>query len=144
MKGLVAALVASVALVGGYLALGGGGYEPTPPPSACDRRTPPPAPEGGDQGVDATLERLALTTLAGAACDLGVSRERLLLALAGEQDLGIDTERRDDAFRAGLEQAIEQEERAGRLGGTQAFLLRQAIGFLPIDALLDRLFPDGL
>lgn len=132
---VVAAVLISVALVAGYVGLGGGDFAPSPAPDPCGR----PA-ASTDDGVSGTVERLGLTALGVAACDLGVSRERLLLSLAGEVELDVDRERRTAAFRAGLQKAIDEEERAGRLGGTEAFLLRQAVGFLPIDQLLDRLF----
>jgi hypothetical protein len=134
----VASVLASAALVGGYLALGGGDYEPAPPPDPCAV-----AARQGAAGVSGTLERVGLNALAGAACDLGVSRERLVLAISGERQLGIDDERREEAFRQGLRQAVDEEEQAGRLGGAQAFLVRTAIDALPVDAILDRLFGEG-
>ena len=136
---VLAAILASLALVLAHVGLGGGDFEPSAPPRACERQA---AGSAGD-GVTGAVERIGLTALGSAACDLGVSRERLLLGLAGEAELDVDRERRTAAFRAGLQQAIDEEERAGRLGGTEAFVLRQAVGFLPIDALLDRLFAGG-
>ena len=141
MKGIVAATLAALALIAGYVALGGGDFEPSRPPDPCAAR--PAAPAGTDS-LTGTLQRVGLTALAGAACDLGVSRERLLLALSGDEDLGIDSQRRTEAFRAGLNQAIDAEVQAGRLGGAQATLLRQAVALLPVEPLLDRLFGEGL
>jgi hypothetical protein len=138
VRALLAAIVASAALLGAYVALGGGDREPTAPPDPCTLQA-----EQGAGGVTATLERVGLNALAGAACELGVSRERLLLAVSGERPIGVDDERREDAFRAGLRQAVDEEEQAGRLGGTQAFLVRAAIEALPVDAILDRLFGEG-
>jgi hypothetical protein len=138
MRALLAAFAASAALVGGYLALGGGDYEPAPPPDPCTLSA-----ADGARGVTGTLERVGLNALAGAACDLGVSRERLLLAVSGEAEIDVDDERREEAFRAGLRQAVEAEERAGRLKGTEAFLIRAAIEALPVDAILERLFGEG-
>ena len=138
MRALLAAVAASIALVGAYLAFGGGDYEPTPPPDPCAASA-----QGGSGGVTETLQRVGLNALSGAACDLGVSRERLLLSLAGEQRISVDDERREEAFRAGLREAVDEEEQAGRLGGTQAFLIRAAIEALPVDAILDRLFGEG-
>jgi hypothetical protein len=85
-----------------------------------------------------------LSALAGAACDLGVTRERLLLALAGDEELGVSSERRTEAFRSGLNRALDEEVRAGRIGDAQALLLRQAIRLLPVDAVLDQFFGEGL
>lgn len=138
MRALLVSVLASAALVGAYLALGGGGYEPAPPPDPCTQTV-----SGGAAGVTGTLERVGLNALSGAACELGVSRERLLLSLSGERRIAVDDERREDAFRAGLRKAVDEEERAGRLGGTQAFLVRTAIEALPVDAILDRLFGEN-
>ena len=138
MRAVLAAAVASAALVASYVALGGGAYAPAPPPDPCTV-----AVTAGAGGLTGTLERVGLNALSGTACDLGVSRERLLLALSGKREIAVDDERREDAFRAGLRRAVDEEERAGRLGGTQAFLVRAAIEALPVDAVLDRLFGDG-
>ena len=140
MRALLAAALACVALVGAYVALGGGDFEPSEPPDPCALR----ASQAGGTGLTETLQRVGLNALAGSACDLGVTRERLLLALTGDTKLGIDSDRRTEAFRAGLGQAIDAEVQAGRLGDTQALLLRQAIQILPVDAVLDRLFGEGL
>lgn len=139
MKAMLAALVASVALVGVYLALGGGDYEPASPPDPCRVSA-----RSASDGLTGTLERVGLNALAGTACELGVTRERLLLALAGEREIGISGERRTEAFRDGLREAVAEEERAGRIGGTEAFLLRGAIEALPVEAILDRLFGDDV
>ena len=135
MRAVLAAATAAVALIAVYVALGGGRYEPTSPPDPCAPRA-----AQGAAGVTGTLERVGLTALGAAACDLGVSRERLLLSIAGEEELDVDAERRTDAFRAGLTEALDAEERAGRIGGTEAFVLRQAIQFAPVDRLLEQLF----
>jgi hypothetical protein len=136
---VLAAALASVVLAGAYVVLGGGDYEPSDPPNPCRVSA-----ESGGDGLTGTLERVGLNALAGAACDLGVSREQLVLAIAGEREIGIDDERRSEAFRTGLREAIDEEERAGRIGGAQAFLLRRAVDVLPVDAVLDRLFGEGL
>jgi hypothetical protein len=88
------------------------------------------------------VERVGLNALNGAACELGISRERLVLALSGEVEPppGLTEDERADAFREGLRKAVDEEERAGRLGGTEAFLLRGAIDIAPVEALLERVF----
>ena len=139
MRAVLAAALASVVLAGAYVVLGGGDYEPSDQPNPCRVSA-----ESGGDGLTGTLERVGLNALAGAACDLGVSREQLVLAIAGEREIGIDDERRSEAFRTGLREAIDEEERAGRIGGAQAFGLRRAVDVLPVDAVLDRLFGEGL
>jgi hypothetical protein len=93
-------------------------------------------------GAVGAVERVGLNALNGAACELGVSRERLLLTLTGDvrPPDALSTEERADAFRSGLREAVDDEERAGRLGGVEASVLRAAIELAPLDALLDQLF----
>lgn len=136
-RALGAAAVAAVALVAVYVALGGGGYDVTRPPDPCDRSAP-----DARGGVVGTAERVGLNALNGAACELGVTRERLVLILADDVEPPPDMseDARADAFRSGLRKAVDEEERAGRLGGTEAFLLRGAIDIAPVDALLEQLF----
>jgi len=139
VKAVLAAALASLVLVAVYLAAGGGDYEPGAPPDPCRIQTKSQA-----DGLTGTLERVGLNALAGSACELKVPRERLLLALAGEEDLGIDDDRRNESFRTGLRDALRQEQDAGNVDESTAFLLDQAIGILPVDAILDRLFGEGL
>ena len=130
------AAVLALALVAVHLAAGGGDFEPTKPGDPCAREV------RVEQETDlvTTAERVGLVALDGAACELGVSRERLLLAVAGEGELPVDEDRRNDAFRTGLRKAIDDEERNGRLGGTEAALLRAGVEILPVDSLLERVF----
>ena len=136
-RALLAATAVALALVATYLALGGGTYDVKTPPDPCARTVR--ADRGGVLG---TAERVGITALNAAACDLGVTRERLMLVLAGEVDPppGLTEERRTEAFRTGLRAAVDEEERAGRLGSTEALILRGAIEFAPMEALLERLF----
>ncbi len=135
-RALLAAALAALVLVGVYLAAGGGSYEVTEPADPCTRAAPPAT--GG--GLERTAERLALTALDGAACDLGVSRERLVITLSRDRRLPTeDEERQEDAVRAGLQRTIDAEQQAGRLGETQAQILRQLVAIAPIDAVLDQL-----
>jgi hypothetical protein len=131
----VAAVVA-LALVLAHLAAGGGDFEPRGTGDPCGREVR----VEGETDLITTAERIGFVALDSAACELGVSRERLLLAISGEADLDVGKDRRNDAFRNGLREAIEQEEQAGRLGGTEAGLLRTAVDLLPVDALLDQVF----
>ena len=138
IRTLLAAALVSVALVGAYLALGGGDFEPRPTANPCTRTAAPPG-----TGLSDTFQRVGLTALERSACELGVPRERVLLALAGEGGLGVGTERATAAFRTGLKQAVDEEATSGRLPDAQAFLLRQAVDLLPIEALIDRLLARG-
>jgi hypothetical protein len=75
----VAAAVA-VTLVAAYAALGGGRYQPAEVSDPCALR-----PSLSDATLDAAGQELALGLLAGAACNLGVTREELALALVSEK-----------------------------------------------------------
>ena len=70
------------------------------------------------------LEQVALSALDGAACELGVSREELVLAVRDEDSLdafaaehGISREDAERAVTDGLERAIDDAEEAGRAAG---------------------------
>jgi hypothetical protein len=137
MRAILAAAAAAVVLVGVHLVLGGGAFSPSKPPDPCHL---PPA-RSSASGVDGTLERVGVTALAGAACELGVTRERLLVDLAGDER-SFTEDRRADAFRKGLRDAIDAEEGAGRLDDRLAFVLRRAVDLLPVDTILDQLFGE--
>ena len=138
---LVGSALAAAALVVAYVALGGGDFRPPEPADPCQAR-PFAMPR-----TDAELgERLVLATIDGAACELDVSREQVLLAFgseAGRERLQarheLSEEEVEDALRAGLVRAVGEAERADAIGGTAALLLRFAAETVPLDAVLDRL-----
>ena len=138
---IVAAVVAAMALVGAYVALGGTSYEPSAVANPCAPR-PPRAAEG-------TGERVELVLLAAAdrtACRLGVSREELVLALRSVDDLdalarkeGRSRGELEQALRAGLVGAVEEGQRQGLIGDTTAGSLRFAADHFPLGILLSLL-----
>ena len=73
---VVGAVIASLALVLTSLALGGASYEPKPVQDPCA-----PRPWRSPEGLDQIAQQLTLSALDGAACELHVSRETLVLAL---------------------------------------------------------------
>jgi hypothetical protein len=120
--GLVAAVVVP------YVALGGGSFEPTPVADPCQARERPAA-----EGLGETIERIALAAVDGVACDLGVSREELVLALRSEEKFdafaaehGIERAEAEQAIHDGLVQAVDQAEADGTLPGLIAPLVRKA------------------
>jgi hypothetical protein len=135
---LVIALAASGALVGASIARGGldrGRLELANP---C--RTRPPISAGGTTG---TIEHVVLNGLDGAACNLRVSRERLVVGLVsadGRRRLfgtgRTEDDRIEEAVRSGLRRAIDDAARRGELGGLDLQLLRAATDHLPIAELL--------
>jgi hypothetical protein len=91
------------------------------------------------EGLDASLQRIALDGLNGAACRLGTTREELVLAF--DPSLG-DSPRWnratiERAVRAGLLRSIDEAEDRGSLGSTEAFLLREVVRRAPIDWLIE-------
>jgi hypothetical protein len=125
-RGLIAAAVAASALlVGAYAIAGGSNYQPTPVADPCQPRewTSPDSPEEG-------AEQFFLSALDGAACELHVSREALVVALATPENR---TEfAADAAVRAGLVRAIDDAERAGAISSVVASSLRTTVSQLPL------------
>jgi hypothetical protein len=133
--GLVAAVVVP------YLALGGGRFEPTPVADPCEARERPDA-----DGLAETLERIALAGVDGVACELGVSREELVLALRSEEALaafseeqGLDRDELEQAITDGLVRAVDDAEEAGSLPGFVAPLVRRAAESVPPWLILETL-----
>ena len=135
---LLASLAAVAAVLVPYAALGGASYAPTPLADPCQTR------EWRDPGgLGATLEQVALSGLDGAACELGVSREELVLALRDESSLdafaaerGLEREDAERAVQEALLRALDDAEEAGALPGLVASLARQAVEGVPPFLLL--------
>ena len=136
---LALAAVLAVGLVALYLALGGGSYAPAAVADPCaprDWREPSDAAE--------SIEQVALSAADGVACELGASREELILALRSGDDLDAFADKHDiskddveDAVRAGIVRAVDDAEEAGAIGGSLAGVLRGAAERLPIGLVLD-------
>lgn len=133
--GLVAVVVVP------YLALGGGSFDPTPVADPCEARQRPPA-----GGLGETIERIALAAVDGVACELGVSREDLVLALRSEDafagfsdEEGIEREDAERAIRDGLVRAVDDADEAGALPSLIAPLVRRAAETVPPWLLLETL-----
>ena len=104
---LVAVLLVA-AVLGVQVAAGGGHYAPIRPANPCTPRPVPPIPPQ----EAALAEQIVLLGLDGAACRLGISRERLVLALADTRTLNPQT---TAALKAGLSDAVDRLDREGRL-----------------------------
>jgi hypothetical protein len=141
MRALAWATAAAVALVVLYLALGGASYAPAKVADPCaprDWREP--------HGFEEVAEQIVLSSLDGAACELHVSREEMVLALANRdsrerfaREHGITNERLEQLVRVGLLRAIDDAERAEALDPTVADLLRRVVRRIPVEGLLDLL-----
>jgi hypothetical protein len=139
MRALVWATAAAAALVVFYLALGGASYAPAKVADPCaprDWRDP--------QGFAEVAEQIVLSGLDGAACELHVSREEMVLALANRESRErfarqhvISNQRLEELVRVGLLRAIDDAERADAIDPTVAGLLRRIVPRIPVDELLD-------
>jgi hypothetical protein len=141
MRAIAVATVAAVALVGVYLALGGASYAPAAVADPCA-----PRPLRDAEGFERVAEQIVLSALDGAACELGVSREEVVLAFSKSASLerfaeehGISEEDLGGLVRAGLRRALDDAERAHMLDPTLADLLRGLVARIPIAQLLDLL-----
>ncbi len=93
-----------------------------------------------------TGERVEVVLLAAAdetACELGVSREDLVLALRSVDELeeladreGRSRDELEDALRAGLVRAVDEAQDEGLIGETTAGALTFAAERLPLGLLL--------
>ena len=130
---LIAALAASLALVITFLALGGSSYAPAEVRDPCK-----PRPWPQTDGIQETAEQFTLSALDGTACDLHVSRETLVVALASSagRERFAEDPRLESAVRAGLERAIDDGERAGAINGFVADGLRQLARHAPVDEVI--------
>jgi hypothetical protein len=132
-------VLASLLLVGAYLAAGGSSYSPKQTQDPCKPR------QWTDPGsLQEVAQQFSLSALDGAACELGVSREELARALPTEEarqrfldEYDIGTEEFAKAIRAGLLRAIEDAERAGALSPLIAGPLRATIEDIPLDQAID-------
>lgn len=134
-------IAAVAAVIVPYVALGGASYEPTPVADPCltrEWRNP--------GGVQETLEQVVLSALDGAACDLHVSREELVLAFEDEDSLdafaakhGITRDHAETAVRDGLVRSVDDAVKAGALSGLTARIVRSAVERVPPNLILDLL-----
>jgi hypothetical protein len=92
-------------------------------------------------GLDPALQRIAISGLYGAACELGTTREELVLSFDPDlapTEIRWDQETIERAVRSGLVRAVDDAEDRGSLPGFAAFILRELVERAPIDWLLDR------
>jgi leucyl aminopeptidase (aminopeptidase T) len=134
-------MAAALVLVAGYAALGGGRYEPPGTADPCEQRA-----SRTPRTTAALVERLTLSALDAAACELDLSREEITLAFFSAEERarfarkhGLDAGELEEAVRAGLLRAVEGAERTGTIDEAAAALLAAAVRWLPLESLVDRL-----
>jgi hypothetical protein len=138
MRAVAAAAAVSLALVAGYLALGGASYAPAKVADPCasrDWRDP--------SGLSEVAEQIVLSAFDGAACDLGASREDVVLAFDSRDELerfarehGIGDDELEEVVRSGLLRAIDDAEQAEALNTGIADQLRSVVRRIPVRSLL--------
>ncbi|HEX6601252.1 MAG TPA: hypothetical protein VF030_01290 [Solirubrobacterales bacterium] len=136
---IAGSIVASVLLVGAYLAAGGSSYEPEKVQDPCKPRA-----WSDPQNLSQLANQFTNSALDGAACQLGVTREALARALAtpearerfGER-YGIDDEKLARAVRAGLVRAVDDAEEAGALSPLLGVPLRETLQRIPLDQAIE-------
>jgi MFS family permease len=108
---------------------------------AEDPCTAPPDQFPGD-GLDASVQRIALSALNGAACELGTTRERLVLSLdpnSSFDDVTWDRDTMEDALRDGAHRAIDDANDRDAIPGWAAAALGFVVDRAPVDWLVERL-----
>ena len=142
---VAAAVLLSAGLLGVQLARGGSDFIPQRAADPCKDRGRTAQPD-----LESLAELVVLTGVDEAACKLGVSRERLLLALLTQAEreqlaaeIGTDERAVVQALRDGLTAGVDRLDRTGRLP-TTAQLLPSAAEQLGISQSLVQLIPPGL
>jgi hypothetical protein len=139
MRAIALSAAAVAALVVTYLALGGASYAPAKVADPCAPR------DWRDPGsLGQVAEQIVLSALDGAACELGVSRERIVLAFENRASLerfaeahGITNDELEGLVRSGLLRAVDDAVRADALPADLATRLRDLVRRFPVDVLLD-------
>jgi hypothetical protein len=131
---VAASIAASAALVVTYLALGGSSYAPADVRDPCE-----PRQWRQTDSLQETAEQFTLSALDGAACELHVSRETLVVALGSEagRERFAEDPRLQEAVRAGLERGIDDAEAAGAISPLVADGLRQLARNAPVDVAIE-------
>jgi hypothetical protein len=140
LRAPLVALAASIGLIGVYLAFGGATYDPAEVASPCEQR---------DQALLESrdlFETIALSSLDGAACELGVDREELAVALGSEEATqefadahDIDSTDVENAVRAGLVRSVDDAAAAGKVDGIEETILRQIAEHAPVGPTISAL-----
>lgn len=132
--GLAALGVAAAVLIALEMANGALDYGESKVADPCEPRAAFP----GD-GFQATIQRIVLDGIDGAACELNTTREELVLSLDPElgRDVEWDRETLERAVRAGLLESIDDAEARDSIGGLEARIMREVVERAPLDVLIE-------
>ncbi len=136
--GIAALAVAAIGLLGWQI---GAGARTVGEFVAEDPCTASPDPYPGD-GLDASLQRIALSTINGAACELHTTRERLVLSLdesSGYHDVAWDKPTLEKALKVGAHRAIDDANDRDAIPGFVAAALGFLVDKAPIGWLVNRI-----
>ena len=131
--GLVVLLLAGIALVAVELGLGALN-EPSPKiANPCLARA-----HARTGGLDATVQRVVLDGLDGAACRLHTTREELVLSIGGGSDAPRhwDAQTIEVALRAGMLRSLDEAVQRGDVPGFLAPALRRLVETVPLKQLI--------
>jgi hypothetical protein len=130
---LAALGLAAVVLIAVELANGALDYGESAVADPCQPREQFPG-----EGFEATIQRIVLDGLDGAACELNTTREELVLSVDPElgRDVEWDEETLERAVRSGLLESIAEAEARGSIGGLEARLMREVVERAPLDWLI--------
>lgn len=127
----LAALVAGAAvLIAVELDLGAVDYGRSVTKDACTARS-----DFAGSGIDGAIQRTVLSGLYGAACELGTTREELVLSFApaaGTRAVRWDSQTIERALRAGMLQALDDSS----LPEPVESVLRAIVEHAPLDLLV--------
>jgi hypothetical protein len=141
MRALAFSTIVAAGLVVAYLALGGASYAPAEVADPCAARdwTEP-------AGLQEVGNQIVLSALDGVACEIGATREEVVLAFESGDTLedfgrqhGVDKDDLERLTRLAVESAITDAEEADALSPRIAGLIRDAVERIPPGLLLDLL-----
>lgn len=126
--GLAAAVLIAIELANGALT-----YGESTVADPCEQREQFPG-----EGFQASVQRIVLDGLDGAACELNTTREELVLSVDPElgRDVEWDRDTLERAVRAGLLESIDDAEERGSIGGLEARIMREVVERAPLDLLI--------
>jgi len=132
---LAALLIAGVALIVVELTQGARTYGEVDLQDSCE-----PREQFEGEGIEGTLQRVALDGIDGAACSLELGREEFILSFVPDvapEEVEWTDELIVEALRGSFSRAIDEARGRGTLGGLPADVLKRALDRAPLDLLVD-------
>jgi hypothetical protein len=126
--GLAAAVLIAIELANGALT-----YGESTVADPCEQREQFPG-----EDFQASVQRIVLDGLDGAACELNTTREELVLSVDPELGRKVEWDRDtlERAVRSGLLESIDDAEERGSIGGLEARIMGEVVERAPLDWLI--------